>query len=108
MKESFGNIKTTTLQEALAIKGFKKHWNTTKDKIKVCRDCEFRYICTDCRAYTEDPKDSYSKPLKCGYDPYTGAWEEWSANPLKDAAIQYYGMVWFGLPIINQTRPFVN
>jgi hypothetical protein len=58
----------------------------------VCKDCEFRYICTDCRAYLEDPYNEYSKPLKCGYDPYTGEWSEWSTNPLKQAAIKYYGM----------------
>ncbi|REC77942.1 grasp-with-spasm system SPASM domain peptide maturase [Chryseobacterium elymi] len=64
----------------------------TKDKVKICRDCEYRYFCIDCRAYKEDPDDDYSKPLKCGYNPYTGKWEEWSKNPLKQKAIQYYGM----------------
>jgi SPASM domain peptide maturase of grasp-with-spasm system len=92
MKQSFGNIKDTTLEEAINKRGFKKYWNINKDKIKVCQDCEFRYICTDCRAYVEDPKDNYSKPLKCGYDPYTGEWSEWSTNPLKQKAIKYYGM----------------
>lgn len=92
MPQSYGNIKDTTLEEALNHPGFKKHWNITKDKIHVCKDCEFRYICTDCRAYVEDPDDIYSKPLKCGYNPYTGEWEEWSTNPLKQKAIQYYGM----------------
>lgn len=92
MPESFGNIKDTTLQEALEKKDFKKYWNITKDQIDVCKDCEFRYVCTDCRAYTEDPEDDYSKPLKCGYSPYTNVWEEWSKNPLKQKAIEYYGM----------------
>ncbi len=63
-----------------------------KDEIEVCKDCEYRYFCTDCRAYKEDPDNIYSKPLKCGYDPYTGKWEEWSKNPLKQEAIQHYGM----------------
>lgn len=92
MKESFGNIKDTTLEEALNDPNFKKYWNITKDQIEVCKDCEFRHICTDCRAYTENPEDQYSKPLKCGYDPYTNVWEEWSTNPLKQKAIEYYGM----------------
>ena len=56
------------------------------------KDCEFRYICTDCRAYVEDPEDILSKPLKCGYNPYTGEWSEWSTNPLKQKAIDFYGM----------------
>ncbi len=92
MKKSFGNIKDTTLKNALNKKGFKKYWNIKKDDIAVCKDCEFRHICTDCRAYTEDPNDIYSKPLKCGYNPYTGVWEEWSANPLKQKTIEHYGM----------------
>ncbi|UOX34308.1 grasp-with-spasm system SPASM domain peptide maturase [Flavobacterium sediminilitoris] len=92
ISQSFGNIKNTTLEEALQHKDFKKYWNITKDQIDICKDCEFRHICTDCRAYIEDPENQYSKPLKCGYDPYTNQWEEWSTNPLKQKAIQYYGM----------------
>jgi SPASM domain peptide maturase of grasp-with-spasm system len=92
MKESFGNIQDTSLEQALNKKRFKKLWNVNKDKIKVCQDCEFRHICTDCRAYREDPEDIYSKPLKCGYSPYTNEWEEWSTNPLKQKTIGHYGM----------------
>ena len=92
MSQSFGNIRDTTLLEALEHPEFKKYWNITKDKVSVCMNCEFRYICTDCRAYLEEPGDSHSKPLKCGYNPYTGEWEEWSTNPLKQKAINYYGM----------------
>jgi SPASM domain peptide maturase of grasp-with-spasm system len=92
MAQSFGNIRDTTLQEALEHPDFKKYWNVKKDEIAVCKDCEFRHICTDCRAYLENPEDMYSKPLKCGYNPYTAEWEEWSTNPLKEKAIAYYGM----------------
>lgn len=96
MPQSFGNIKDTTLQEALSHPDFKKYWNVNKDMIAVCKDCEFRHICTDCRAYTErthfDGEIDLSKPLKCGYNPYTNEWAEWSTNPLKEKAIEYYGM----------------
>jgi SPASM domain peptide maturase of grasp-with-spasm system len=96
MPQSFGNIKDTTLEEALKHPDFKKYWNVTKDMIDVCKDCEFRHICTDCRAYTErntfDGDIDLSKPLKCGYNPYTNEWAEWSTNSLKDKAIEYYGM----------------
>jgi len=59
MKESFGNIKDTTLEEALNKHGFKKYWNIKKDDVTKCKDCEFRYICTDCRAYIADPSDIF-------------------------------------------------
>ncbi|WP_313093859.1 grasp-with-spasm system SPASM domain peptide maturase [Chryseobacterium flavum] len=94
MEESFGNIKYNSLEESVIRSGFKKYWNLTKDHIEVCKDCEFRYICTDCRAYTErthfEKELDISKPLKCGYDPYTCQWEEWAKNPLKQKAAQYY------------------
>ena len=96
IQQSFGNIKDTTLEEALNHPDFKKYWNVNKDMIEVCKDCEFRHICTDCRAYTErthfDGEIDLSKPLKCGYNPYTNEWAEWSTNPLKEKAIEYYGM----------------
>lgn len=92
MKESYGNIKDTTLQEAINKPDFKRYWNITKDQIGKCRDCEFRHVCTDCRAYLENPNDIFSAPLKCGYDPYNCKWEEWSMNPLKQKAIEHYAM----------------
>lgn len=92
MTESYGNIMDTTLEEAINKPGFKKYWSITKDQITKCKDCEFRHVCTDCRAYLDDPEDIYAAPLKCGYDPYTCEWQEWSTNPLKKNAIQYYDM----------------
>ncbi len=103
MSQNFGNIKDTSLPTALQHPDFKKYWNLTKDNIEVCTDCEFRYVCTDCRAYTErthfnDEGLDTSKPLKCGYNPYTCQWEEWSTNPLKQKAILHYDMQEFIIP----------
>lgn len=86
--QSFGQIKNTRLKEALEKPGFKNYWSITKDHISTCKDCEFRYVCTDCRGYTQknivnEKGLDISKPLKCGYDPYSGKWEEWSSIPLK-------------------------
>lgn len=92
MQENFGSIKDTTIAMAIEKPGFKKYWDINKDKIHICKDCEFRYICTDCRAYVEDPKDILSKPLKCGYDPYKGTWNEWSESVLKKQVINYYDL----------------
>lgn len=76
MTKSYGNIKDTTLKEAIEKPGFKDIWFIKKDQIEVCKDCEFRHICTDCRAYIQDPNNIYSKPAKCSYDPYTATWGE--------------------------------
>ncbi len=83
MPESFGNIRDTKLREAIRQKSFKKYWDITKDKITVCSDCEFRHICTDCRAYGREENDIYSKPLKCGYDPYSLQWDRKKPNTIK-------------------------
>lgn len=90
MTKSYGSIKENSLFEVAQDIEFQKVWYIHKDQIKVCRDCEYRHICTDCRAFVEDPQDQYSKPLKCGYNPYTNEWEEWSANPLKQKSIEFY------------------
>ena len=92
MTEDFGNIEAKTLTEAIKHKDFKKYWNISKDDIEICKDCEFRYICTDCRAYVETPDNLHSKPLKCGYDPYTNEWREWSEIKLKKEAIKRYNL----------------
>jgi SPASM domain peptide maturase of grasp-with-spasm system len=73
MREDFGHLSETSLAEATGHPDFRAQWTVTKDAVKVCQDCEFRYICTDCRAYTHND-EANGKPLKCGYDPYTGEW----------------------------------
>jgi SPASM domain peptide maturase of grasp-with-spasm system len=69
--ESFGNINITTLHQVIKNPRFTQKWNISKDEIEVCKECEFRYICVDCRVYLDDLKNIYSKPAKCKYDPYS-------------------------------------
>jgi SPASM domain peptide maturase of grasp-with-spasm system len=90
LKTAYGNIKNKKLIDAYNDPNFKNLWTISKDEIEVCKDCEFRYICTDCRAFTEDPDNLKSKPLKCGYDPYKGIWFNWKEKPLKTSNINHY------------------
>lgn len=88
---NYGNINDgQSLIDTALNKDFQKLWLINKDKVSICRDCEFRYICTDCRAFLDNPEELLSKPLKCGYDPYTNKWKEWSTNPLKQKAKNFY------------------
>lgn len=73
----YGHIDVTTLADVIQQPRFHELGNINKNLIKVCKDCEFRFICTDCRAFVQDTGDIYSKPSKCRYDPYT---MEWSSN----------------------------
>ncbi|MCW3466147.1 grasp-with-spasm system SPASM domain peptide maturase [Chitinophaga nivalis] len=74
MKKSYGNIKNTTLKSVIDHTNISALWPINKDAIEVCKDCEYRYICTDCRAYTTHSDNLYAKPAKCKYDPYTAKW----------------------------------
>lgn len=47
----------------------------SKDKIKVCQKCEYRYACFDCRPNSLGD-DIYAKPWYCTYDPETGIWAD--------------------------------
>mgnify|MGYP003629679815 CR=1 FL=1 len=92
MSEDFGTVGLINLKDVIEQPKFNTIWNVTKDQIHVCKDCEFRYVCTDCRAYVEQPNEINSKPLKCGYNPYTTEWSDWSKNELKTKAVEHYGL----------------
>ena len=81
MGTSFGHHRSIALSEVVAGATFQKAWRARKDEIKICQDCQYRYACTDCRAFVEDPADDNSRPLKCGYDPYTDSWTDWRDRP---------------------------
>lgn len=48
----------------------------SKDQVRVCQDCEYRYACADCPLRVLLQAGSfYEKPPWCAYNPYTGKWE---------------------------------
>lgn len=75
MEKSFGNIAKDSLIDILQNPEFKVLWKIRKDDIDVCKDCEHRYICTDCRCYIKNTNEIYSQPEKCTYNPYIAKWE---------------------------------
>lgn len=76
MQNIYGNVFESSLEVIFKHPDFKQYWFLKKDSISICRDCEYRHICTDCRAFIENPADIFSKPLKCGYNPYTNLWTD--------------------------------
>lgn len=76
MEKSYGNIGTIKLSSVLQNSTFGQLGLIKKDNINICKDCEYRRVCTDCRAYIQDRENIYSKPAKCNYDPYSGVWDE--------------------------------
>ncbi|MCG8410435.1 MAG: grasp-with-spasm system SPASM domain peptide maturase [Bacteroidales bacterium] len=76
MEECYGNIKEQSILTVLEKSNFKRFWSIKKDDIEVCKECEYRYSCTDCRAFINDENNILSKPLKCKYNPYTNVWKD--------------------------------
>ncbi len=72
-----GNVLRSGLAEVLEGETLQDLWSIDKAQIPVCRDCEFRYGCFDCRALAfKQTQELRSKPPSCAYDPYTGTWGE--------------------------------
>jgi SPASM domain peptide maturase of grasp-with-spasm system len=90
MGTSFGHHQAISLTEVATSSAFQRAFRMRKDDIQVCRDCPYRYACTDCRAFLEDPEAEHSKPLKCGYDPYTDSWSDWRARPKAEGTMERY------------------
>jgi len=62
-------------------------WHMTKEDVNVCQDCEYRYVCFDCRPLAEELSegraDFKTAPYpRCTYNPYSGRWGDgvWSAD----------------------------
>jgi radical SAM protein with 4Fe4S-binding SPASM domain len=83
--DCLGDLTQETIHDILQNKETMPYWNYTKRQVKVCQDCEFRYLCADC-SMVEQETENQPELLKaiCGYNPYTGCWpsqEHLSAEP---------------------------
>lgn len=73
IKNIYGNILTDKLASVLENPIFQSYSKIKKDEIEVCKDCEFRYVCSDCRAHIDN---IYNKPQYCNYNPYTATYDK--------------------------------
>lgn len=48
-KLQFGNIFKNNMESIFINTRLQKLWTLTKDKIVPCKDCEYRYTCSDCK-----------------------------------------------------------
>ncbi|WP_142683047.1 grasp-with-spasm system SPASM domain peptide maturase [Chitinophaga polysaccharea] len=71
---SFGNILETDLSNIHNNEIFTELWGLSKDKIEICRDCEYRYMCMDSRIPILNSENKWVYEEKCNYDPYTCKW----------------------------------
>src|SRR5262249_15954585 len=77
---SVGNVLVSrALAPILRGPALRQVWGATKDQVMVCRDCEYRYVCFDCRPLSEAAAAGKAGYLhapfpRCTYNPYTGEW----------------------------------
>lgn len=72
-------LAQNSLCEVISSSELQGIWHTTKDHVAVCQDCEYRYVCFDCRPLAEAAAqgrvDFRSAPYpRCTYNPYSGEW----------------------------------
>ena len=85
-----GNILESGLKDILDSRKLRDLWKITLDDVEVCKDCEYRYACFDCRALPYSISENlFAKVHGCTYNPYAGEWgksgpEEESMMPIKD------------------------
>ncbi|MEK7193686.1 MAG: radical SAM protein [Patescibacteria group bacterium] len=81
---SYGNVLETSLENILKKGRAQRIRQLSKDHIEICRDCEYRYACFDCRpkAKNMDKSGSFvAKPTECLYSPYLGEWGSLEETP---------------------------
>ncbi len=72
-----GNVNQESLHDLISSPNLQSLWGFNKDRVEVCRDCEYRYACSDCRPLAEKLNGELdAKTARCTYDPYTGEWSK--------------------------------
>jgi len=56
---------------------FKYYWNISKNKIHVCKDCEFRNVCFDNRIPNKSVDNMFYLEEECSYNPYIGKYRDY-------------------------------
>ncbi len=73
---SYGNIKKDKIKDVILSDNFQELWSINKEKVEICCECEFRYVCPDNRIPSGiNPKNQYIHNLNCNYDPKTNHWK---------------------------------
>ena len=70
-----GNISRDNVKDLIFTGKFDLYWELSKNKFKVCNECEFRFLCPDCRVVTlKETGSIYAKTSYCKYNPENGNW----------------------------------
>lgn len=73
----YGNVRNKSVKEIIDSDILKDNWFRNFSKIEVCKDCEYRFACKDCRPLGISRCGNISsKNPRCLYNPYSGEWSE--------------------------------
>jgi radical SAM protein with 4Fe4S-binding SPASM domain len=71
----YGNLNETLLLNLVLMRICDELWKLTKDKFDTCKECEFRYLCSDCRVMAEkETGNLFCKTPACTYCPDSSEW----------------------------------
>ena len=72
----YGNVRNESIYSIINKKSTKSKWFLSFNNISECKDCEYRYACSDCRPMGMSVcGDIYTKNPRCCYDVYDGKWK---------------------------------
>lgn len=76
-----GDLKINNITDIVNSEEFNFISTLSKDKIEICKDCEFRYACKDCRPLGKSLDGNlWGKYAYCTYNPYIGRWQDVSGH----------------------------
>lgn len=73
-KKTFGDAKNDCIESIINSEEFQRQWNISNDKIEKCKECQFRYICSN-QSEVVLKKGKYFKIDNCGFNPRENKWD---------------------------------
>ena len=71
----YGNVKTNKIKDIISNEATRFHWFFDFGKVDECKDCEFRFVCHDCRPLGKSLNGCLTtKNPRCLYNVYDGVW----------------------------------
>jgi radical SAM protein with 4Fe4S-binding SPASM domain len=85
-EDALGDLSRQSLGEVISSSAVHRLWSLHLGEVEICRDCEFRFACRDCRAIARTSRGSIaSRTPRCTYDPYAGEWGEGTGRQVEEA-----------------------
>lgn len=79
---NFSNSKYNDIYIAFRDGKMDEYWRFNKENVAVCRDCEYKYSCSDCSLLEwNSSNDNNLQGIFCDYNVDNGSWESSQDTP---------------------------